>query len=167
MTRLLFLLITCTTLTTVVAQRTPLKVNGAVVNNPNFTNSPSVTYAVNGADVSATATLPEIAPAFTVLEDGATITLTASTNKAVQNATVTLEGNRTLAISGAVNGMTGVLIVNQDNVGSRTLALPASSKVIGGGAGVITLTTTTNAIDILTWVYNGTNYFWNKGLNYN
>ena len=72
-----------------------------------------------------------------------------------------------MAISGAVSGATGVLIVNQDATGVRTLTLPATSKVIGGGSGAITLTTNANAIDILTWVYNGTNYFWNKGLNYN
>lgn len=105
-----------------------------------------------------------VAPAFTVLTDGATVTLTVDATKTIQNAKVTLGGNRTLAISGAVNGMTGVLIVKQDATGSRTLALPATSKVISGGAG--TLTATANAIDILSWVYDGTNYFWTASKNF-
>lgn len=107
-----------------------------------------------------------VSPAFTALTDAATVTLTCSATKAVQNATVTLGGNRTLDIVGEANGMTGVLIVKQDATGSRTLALPAASKVIGGGAGAITLTTTANAIDVLSWVYDGTNFLWTKGLNF-
>lgn len=122
------------------------------------------TLKVGGNTVS---TVNNIAPAFTTLTDGATITWTVSASLTVQNGTVTLGGNRTLAFSGIAAGMTGVLIVKQDGTGSRTLTLPASSKVIGGGAGAITLTTTASAIDILTWVYDGTNYYWNKGLNYN
>jgi len=123
-----------------------------------------VSVATAGTDY----TIPgDLAPAFTTLTDGATITWTVSARYAVQNATVTLGGNRTLAFAGTVAGMSGVLIVHQDGTGSRTLTLPAGSKVIDGGAGAITLTTTASAIDILTWVYDGTNYFWNKGLNYN
>jgi len=78
-----------------------------------------------------------------------------------------LAGNRTLDIVGEVNGMTGVLRVNQDAVGTRTLALPALSKVIGGGGGVITLTTAVNSVDVLTWVFDGTNFLWTVGKNYN
>lgn len=108
-----------------------------------------------------------VAPTFATEADGATITWTADALKAVQNSTVTLAGNRNLAMSGWVNGQTGVLIVKQDATGSRTLALPASSKVINGGSGAITLTTAANAIDILTVVYDGTNYFWTHGKNFN
>lgn len=104
-----------------------------------------------------------VAPAFVTETDGATITITMDVSKAVQNSTVTLGGNRTLAFSGHVNGMTGTLIVKQDGTGSRTLALPATSKVNGTGAGVITLTTTASAIDILSWVYDGTNILWTYG----
>ena len=83
-----------------------------------------------------------------------------------QNATVTLAGNRTLAFSGVTAGMTGVLVVKQDATGSRTLILPANSKVIGGGAGAITLSTTANAIDLLTWINDGTFTYWTYGKNY-
>lgn len=107
------------------------------------------------------------APTFTTLTDGATITVTCDATKTSQNATVTLGGNRTLAISGAVNGMTGVLIVKQDGTGARTLTLPASSKVVSGGAGAVALTATASAIDIISWVYDGTNYLWTYGKNFN
>lgn len=49
---LLFLLLSCETL---LAQRTPLRINGVVVSNPNLTNSASVTYSVNGTNITATA----------------------------------------------------------------------------------------------------------------
>lgn len=52
MMRLLLLLLSCATL---FAQRTPLRVNGDVVNNPNFTNSATVTYTVVGTNISAAA----------------------------------------------------------------------------------------------------------------
>lgn len=108
----------------------------------------------------------DFSPSFTALTDGATITQTMLATKAVQNATVTLGGNRTLAFSGLAAGMSGVLIVKQDGTGSRTLTLPATSKVVDGGAGAITLTTTASAIDVLSWVYDGTNILWAKGLNF-
>lgn len=133
------------------------------------TNAPSKN-AVRDKIEALAASIPaagNLAPAFTALTDGATVTLTCDATKVSQNATVTLGGNRTLAISGAAAGMTGILKVVQDGTGSRTLTLPAGSKVFSGGSGAVTLTTTASAIDILTWIYDGTNYFWNKGLNYN
>lgn len=98
------------------------------------------------------------------LTDGATITWTRSSGL---NAKVTLGGNRTLAISGIVSGDYGTLQVNQDGTGSRTLALPSGSLVVGGGGGAITLSTAANSKDILTFYYDGTNYFWSYGLNFN
>jgi hypothetical protein len=78
-------------------------------------------------------------------------------------------GNRTLAFSGVALSMNGTLIVKQDATGSRTLTLPSGSKVVSGGSGAITLTTTANAVDILTWFTpdGGTTYYWNYGKNYN
>lgn len=121
---------------------------------------------VSGNQINGTRSLP-LAAAFLSLTDGATITLTCDTNKSVQNATVTLGGNRTLAISGAVSGMTGVLIVKQDGAGSRTLALPAASKVVNTGSGAVSLSTAASAIDVLSWVYDGTNYLWTYGNTFN
>jgi|SRR5215813_10245315 len=104
------------------------------------------------------------AATYASLTDGATITWTVST--IINNAKVTLGGNRTLAFSGLVNGMNGTLVVKQDGTGGRTLTLPAASKVVNGGGGAIALTAAANAIDVLTWTYDGTNTFWNFGLNY-
>jgi phage baseplate assembly protein W len=114
----------------------------------------------------STADLAALNPAFVPLTDATTITWTLSTSKSAQNATVTLGGARGLAFSGIASGMTGTLIVKQDATGGRTLALPAGSKVINGGAGAVTLSTAGGAIDILTWVYDGTNTFWTYGKNY-
>lgn len=99
------------------------------------------------------------------LTDGATITWT-FIGKESRAAQVTLGGNRTLAITGAVDPASGVLYVTQDGTGSRTLTLPANSKVIGGGAGAVTLTTTAGAVDILSFVKRGSNYYWTVGLNF-
>lgn len=104
--------------------------------------------------------------AFVTLTDGATVLQTMDTSKTSQNATVTLGGNRTLAFDKLTNGMRGVLIVKQDATGSRTLTLPATSKVVDGGAGAVTLTTTASAIDVLSWIYDGTNILWAPGLNF-
>jgi len=82
-------------------------------------------------------------------------------------ATVTLTGNSTLSITNAVAGMYGLIKVKQDATGSRTLTLPAGSKVINGGGGVVALTTAANAVDVLSYFYDGTNYFWTVGYNYN
>jgi hypothetical protein len=105
--------------------------------------------------------------AFVTLTDGATITW--NVGGLVNNAIVTLGGNRTLAFSGLTSGMSGTIIVKQDGTGSRTLTLPSqcTNKVIGGAAGVATLTATASAIDILTFVYDGTNCYWTYGNNYN
>lgn len=99
------------------------------------------------------------------LTDGATVTW-ATGGVQFPNATVTLGGNRALAITGAVSGQSGTLKVVQDAAGSRTLALPSGSKVRDGGAGAITLSTAANAIDILSYFYDGTNYFWTYAKNY-
>lgn len=108
---------------------------------------------------------PALNPAFVVLTDGATVTW-ATSGARINNAKVTLGGNRTLDITGEVDGASGVLIVIQDGTGSRTLTLPGGSKVLGGGAGAITLTTAPGSIDVLSWIYDGTNFYWTYGKNF-
>jgi hypothetical protein len=98
------------------------------------------------------------------ITDGATITADMLNGKSQK---VTLGGNRTLALSNFRNGMFLSLLVIQDGTGSRTLTLPASTKVIGGGAGAVTLTTAANSHDVLTiWKINDIIYC-NYGKNYN
>jgi hypothetical protein len=118
-------------------------------------------------DIDTTLSLinARLAPAFTVLTDGATVSWD-FTGYPLRNAKVTLGGNRTLDIDNCPNGAAGVLIVIQDGTGGRTLALPAGSKVIDGGAGVVTLSSAPGKIDILSFVFDGTTYYWTYGTNF-
>jgi hypothetical protein len=113
--------------------------------------------------ISAASALPTLS----TLTDGATVTWDYSTQGT--EAKVTLAGNRTLSITNLPAGEVVYLTLEviQDATGSRTLTLPASTKVIGGGAGAITLTTTGGATDLLTFRWNGTTLFANLGTNYN
>jgi len=89
------------------------------------------------------------------LTDGATVTWDVTNGS---NAKVTLGGNRTLAITNAVTGDTGVILVKQGSGTTYTLTLPAGSVLIGGGS--YTTTTTSNGVDVLGFYYDGTNYYW-------
>lgn len=95
-------------------------------------------------------------PAHTVLTDGATITWTVNVHHTVQTASIELAGDRTLAMSGVVAGMRGVLFVSQDGTGTRLLTLPDASAKESGFA----LSTAPLSIDRLTWEYDGTYYYW-------
>lgn len=77
------------------------------------------------------------------------------------NASLNLTGNVTLSVGALTAGDYGVIKVKQSSSGGNTLTLPAGSKVSNGGAGAVTLTSTANAIDILSFYYDGTNLFWN------
>jgi hypothetical protein len=89
----------------------------------------------------------------TTLTDAASIEWDLSSN---QVASVTLGGNRTLnAPTNQVDGATYILAVIQDGTGSRTLAYNAVFDFPGGTAP--TLSTAVGAVDILTFVSNGTN----------
>ena len=98
------------------------------------------------------------------LVDGPTVTFNAASG---YNAQVTLGASRVLAFSDTNAGEYYTLKVTQDSSGNHALTLPAGCKVIGAGAGGVTLTAAANAVDILTFFYDGTNYFVNYGLNYN
>lgn len=75
-------------------------------------------------------------------------------------ATVTLGGNRTLANpTNLRDGASYALIVKQDATGSRTLAYGTAFKWPSGAAPV--LSTAANAIDLLTFIYDGTNLYGN------
>lgn len=102
------------------------------------------------------------------LTDGATITWDVA-SLSLKNATVTLGGNRTLNVSNLVSGGTYILRIVQDATPPRTLTLGTGCtwKVANGGAGAITLTNAANAIDVLTFYYDGANCYANLGNNYN
>lgn len=105
---------------------------------------------------------------FSSQTDGSTITW-AVASVPLANATVTLGGSRTLALTGLVNGGSYVLKVVQDGTGSRGLTLGSGCtwKVSGGGTGAITPSTAANAIDVLAFTYDGTNCYANFAKNFN
>lgn len=91
----------------------------------------------------------------TTLTDSATVSWNLAAN---QVAELTLAGNRTLAApTNQVAGATYILIVKQDATGSRTLTFNSAYKFPGGTAP--TLTTTASAVDVITFVSDGTNMY--------
>jgi hypothetical protein len=60
------------------------------------------------------------------------------------------------------------LVVKQDGTGGRTLTLPSVTNKILGSSSTTTigLSTAANAIDIVNFYFDGTNYFWNVGQGY-
>jgi len=130
-------------------------------NNTGSAAAPSDVSAANLATDIGAALLAS-ANAFTksqtgphgALTDASTVAWPADT---VQIATLTIAGNRTLgAPSNAVFG-TYVIIITQGSGGSHTLAYNAVFKWPGGTAP--TLSTSAGAIDILTFVSDGTNFY--------
>ena len=100
---------------------------------------------------------------FQILTDAATITWGWDLGF---NAAVTLTADRTLSITGVTDGDYGTIKMIQDGGGGHSITLPGNSKVANGGGGSITLTATGGAIDILSFVYDGTDFNWNVSFNY-
>lgn len=94
------------------------------------------------------------------LTDAATIAVDWN-NGNVQS--VTLGGNRTVTFANPISGGRYVLVFKQDATGSRTITWP-TIKWQGGAAP--TLTTTGNKTDLITVIYDGTDYFGAASLNY-
>ncbi len=97
----------------------------------------------------------------------ATLTDSATINWDVDDepiAKVTLAGNRTLALPSNLQPGTYVLIVIQDGTGSRTLAYAANYEFSNGV--VPTLSTGGGAVDILTFVCDGTIMYCVESLNF-
>jgi hypothetical protein len=84
------------------------------------------------------------------------------------NAEVTLTASRILdEPTNVSDGDYGTLVIVQDGVGSHALTLPASFKVVNGGAGAITLSTAANAIDSISWVKRGSDFLVTVGVDFN
>jgi len=128
------------------------------------------TSGSNAVTIGASKVAPSMMKSSTVdaQTDGATITWAIGSVLNAQ-ASVTLGGNRTLAITNPVIGGNYWIKLTQDGTGSRTLTLGSGCtwKVVNGGAGAITLTTTASAIDVLAFTYDGTNCLATLGKNFN
>jgi hypothetical protein len=96
------------------------------------------------------------APEWDVLSE-ASPTQACSIYKSVQVSKLTLStASRTLAISGAVSGMRGVIYVKQSGAGSYSLTLPTNSAKAAG----FSLSTAPGLTDRLQWEFDGNYYFW-------
>lgn len=81
-----------------------------------------------------------------------------------QKQRVTLTASATASFAAPSSVGSFLLKIIQDGTGSRTIEWPSSVKWAGGTAP--TLTTTTGAIDIVTFYYDGTDYYAASGLNF-
>jgi hypothetical protein len=92
----------------------------------------------------------------TVISGGSTGAVTLTPNAAAGTIyKYTLTGNITLStLSNAVAGTSMTIILNQDATGNRILT---STMKFSGGVNV--LTTTANAIDVMSVFYDGTTYY--------
>lgn len=113
-----------------------------------------------GGDTLRVATAPK--PVQT-LTDNSTISWDLTNGYAAQ---VLLKGNRTLSISNINNGNEGKIIVKQDSTGHRKLTLPANSYISEEGNGAPSLTPVAGGIDVLSFVYDGMNYYWTHHKSY-
>lgn len=97
------------------------------------------------------------------LTDAATIALDWK-NSNVQY--VVLGGNRTFTFTNERDGARYLIMLKQDGTGNRTVTWPATVLWPGGSAP--TLSTAANAVDIITFVYDGTNtkYYGGSNLGY-
>ncbi len=73
---------------------------------------------------------------------------------------VKLSDNRSLSISNIIAGAKGKLIIRQDSTGRRTLTLPANSIVNNVFNGTVGLTPMAGSIDIASFEYDGSFYYW-------
>jgi hypothetical protein len=70
------------------------------------------------------------------------------------------------------NGDYGCIILTQGSGGNKTITLgtlngnSVTHKVVNNGGGIINLSPNTGDIDVVSFMYNGTNVYWNVGLNY-
>ncbi len=126
-----------------------------------FANTPTLVTPVLGI---ATATRITVAGQYAstkfALTDGGTIALDWN-NSNVQS--VTLGGNRTFTFANPLSGGRYLIYLKQDGTGSRTITWPT---IRWAGGTTPTLTTTANKVDIITIVYDGSEYFGSASLNH-
>lgn len=118
-------------------------------------NSATLSGTLSGSpSFSGKPTFVATVPTIVADSDGATVTFNMSSGNLHS---VTLGGNRTLAVSNVATNQAFVLILKQDGTGSRTVTWFSTIRWVGASAP--TLTTTINRWDIFAFIYDGTQYF--------
>lgn len=120
---------------------------------------PAGSNGSNGA-TGATGSTPTDNKTFITLADAATISWTYTSG---YNAKLTLGGNRNISITGATNGDYGLLMVTQGPTGSNRINFSTSNKFV---TGTYSFSSVGTQSDIYTFVYDGTNYYWNYNKNF-
>lgn len=103
-----------------------------------------------------------IAPTYQTLTAVANVfTQVCSKYRTIQVAKLTLGDTNTIALSGAVEGMRGVVYVTQPAAGSKTLALPDTSAIPSTWSeGLADLSTTGLSVTRLEWEFDGQFIYW-------
>jgi hypothetical protein len=108
----------------------------------------------------------------TYYNSGSGSTITWNVSGQSTNYEATLTTTTTLNLTNVRNGDYGTIILTQDGVGGRTISLgtingtSGTHRVVNGGGGMVILTSNANAIDILTFTYNGSSMYWTVGNDY-
>jgi len=127
--------------------------------NISSANTDSTIVTISGSETltNKTLTKPTVngsVQTITTDTDGATVTFDMASSNFHK---VTLEGNRTLAVSNTSTGQIFYLRLLQDGTGSRTVTWFATISWAGGSAP--TLTTTADKADLFAFVTTGSNTF--------
>ena len=111
-------------------------------------------HATDGVHILGSGLVTENVNTVTTSTD--TLTLTAMTTSTMHN--VTLTDNCTLTFPTVTAGQSFILVLRQDGTGSRTATWP--DNVLWAGGTAPTLTTTPNAVDVLTFIcVDGSNWY--------
>jgi len=134
-----------------------------------YSGSTSLETIINDiTEQHATINETKVISQYTALTTAATYTFDVSQNR---TAKITLQDNSNLnlILTNFASGNTGNIILKQGLLGDSTLTLTGASYnnyVVNGGSGVINLTQASNAVDIISFLTDGTNVYWSSGFNY-
>jgi len=113
----------------------------------------------------------DVVDSFKTIPSSSNITINVSGGSI--NAMVTLTSSpTTINLTNVRNGDYGCIILTQGTGGGKTITLgtlngsSVTHKVVNNGGGNILLSASEGDIDVISFMYNGTNVYWNVGLNY-
>jgi hypothetical protein len=136
---------------------------------PNTAGTSNQYLQTDGSGNLTWATVASTAPPFASVTDASPIAWNVGT---VPNGTITVNhttGTRALNLTGLANGGYYTLVIKQDATGgaAMTLGTGCTWLVSGGGQGAITLSVNANAVDVLSFTYDGTYCYANFQNNFN